>query len=464
MSLNYLPDLNCFKLHQKILIDNISVEKIFNSKTITNFENFNKNNDNWYVNYYNKETLLVKILFPNEVFNSVNFIDGDSNNLRFKNLKFEKKYNENLDTEKYKIIKKGHPYYITQGKFSGQFRNMFWYVLDKETNEKYYIMDCKGPNKINEYILFSKNSLQKILNIGGSRNVWYIGANGYVATTFKEDDKRKIRYLHQHLMDHYGKGLSKGNNTVDHINTNKLDNRLDNLRLVDQTEQNKNRGKRKRQKSAKCNLPDFIKELPKYVQYVNSKGGYFCIRNHPNYPNEYFQSSTKKEVSIQEKYQSILDKLKEYNNKSLNSKQVSSSNSNTGVKYVSKTIIHKNEAFSFDTKIDGKRYTKKKSKIELKDFQQLVLASFPDIRKYLEKEWNVSLVTSDDNIEMLKKQLPKYFSIYQEKKRNKNEYVWVMSYNNRSNGKRISVKRTLANINPESIKSTINVINLKIKK
>ena len=32
----------------------------------------------------------------------------------------------------------------------------------------------------------------------------------------------------------------------------------------------------------------------------------------------------------------------------------------------------------------------KKSKIELKDFQQLVLASFPSIRKQLEKEWNVS--------------------------------------------------------------------------
>ena len=460
MSLNYLTDLNCFKLHQKILIDNNSIERIFTSKTISNFENFKKKDNNWYINYYNKETLFIKILFPNQVFDSVSFIDGNSDNLRFKNLKFKKKYNEDLNSEKYKILKKGHPYYITHGKFSGQFRNMFWYVLDKTNNNKYYIMDCKAPNNINEFIMFSKNSLQKILNIGGSRNVWYIGANGYVATTFKEENKRKIRYLHQHLMDHHGKGLSKGNNTVDHINTNKLDNRLDNLRLVNQSEQNKNRGKRKRQKSAKCSLPDFIKELPKYVQYINSKGGYFCIRNHPNYPNEYFQSSTKKEVSLQEKYQSTLDKLKEYNKKIKTLDK--SSNSNTGVKYISKTLIHSNDAFSFDIKIEDKRYTKKKSKIELKDFLQLVLATFPHIRKYLEKEWNVSFITSDNNINHLKQMLPKYFSMYQEKKRNKDEYFWIISYNKRANGKRISIKRTLANINSESVKSTINSINLKL--
>ena len=462
MSLNYLPNLNCFKLHQKILIDNNSVERIFNSKTINNFENFEKKNNNWFVNYYNKKTLLIKILFPNEIFNSVNFIDSNSDNLRLKNLKFEKKYNENLDSEKYKILKKGHPYYITQGKFSGQFRNMFWYVLDKNNNNKYYIMDCKSPNNINKYIMFSKSNLQKILNIGGSRNVWYIGANGYVATTFKEEGKRKIRYLHQHLMDHYGKGLTKGNNTVDHINTNKLDNRLDNLRLVNQSEQNKNRGKRKRQKSAKCNLPDFIKELPKYVQYVNSKGGYFCIRNHPNYPNEYFQSSTRKDISLQVKYQSILDKLKEYNNKNMDNKLDIYSNSNTGIKYISKTIIHSNEAFSFDTKIDSKRYTKKKSKIGLKDFQQLVLVSFPDIRKFLEKEWNILLITSDDSLESYKNKLPRYFSLYQEKKRKKDGYVWILSYSRKINNKRKAFKRTLKIVDNDNIINAINSINLKL--
>ena len=397
--------------------------------------------------------IIMKYKVRKYIFDNGNHFDFTSKNIIVKTKSFLKYLNKDFKIEEKinGIIKK-------TGRSAGVEKNPIYKI--KLNNEYLYLMYCE----VSTYTIIDKDLINKIKKFNNKEVTWYLLKNGYIGGHVKIENKKTIIYLHQHLMDHYGKGLSKGSNTVDHINTNKLDNRLDNLRLVDQTEQNKNRGKRKRQKSAKCSLPDFIKELPKYVQYINSKGGYFCIRNHPNYPNEYFQSSTKKEVSIQEKYQSILDKLKEYNNKSLNSKQVSSSNSNTGIKYVSKTIIHDNEAFSFDTKIDGKRYTKKKSKIELKDFQQLVLASFPDIRKYLEKEWNVSLVTSDDNIEMLKKQLPKYFSIYQEKKRNKNEYVWVMSYNNRSNGKRISVKRTLTNINPESIKSTINVINLKIKK
>ena len=49
--------------------------------------------------------------------------------------------------------------------------------------------------------------------------------------------------------------------------------------------------------------------------------------------------------------------------------------------------------------------------------------------------------------------------MYQEK--NKDEYFWIISYNKRTNGKRISIKRTLANVNSESVKSTINVINSK---
>ena len=116
--------LNCFKLHKKILIDNISIEKIFTNPTISNFDNLKKDN-NWYVNYY-KNTLFIKILFPTQVFESVIF-DGNSDNLRlYNNIKFEKKYNENLNSEKYKILKKGNPYYITHGKFSGQFEK---YVL-----------------------------------------------------------------------------------------------------------------------------------------------------------------------------------------------------------------------------------------------------------------------------------------------------------------------------------------------
>jgi len=402
----------------------------------------------------NNKKRLVDIIMKKKVrkyiFENDNHFDFTSDNIVVKTKKFL-----NYLNKEFKIEEKINGVIKRTGRSAGVEKNPIYKI--KVDNKDIFLMYCE----VDTYTIIDKNTIEKIKKFNNKEVTWYLLKNGYIGGHVKIKNKKTIIYLHQHLMDHYGKGLTKGTNTVDHINTNKLDNRLDNLRLVNQSEQNKNRGKRKRQKSAKCSLPDFIKELPKYVQYINSKGGYFCIRNHPNYPNEYFQSSTKKEVSLQEKYQSTLDKLKEYNNKKIKTLD-KSSNSNTGVKYISKTLIHSNDAFSFDIKIEGKRYTKKKSKIELKDFLQLVLATFPHIRKYLEKEWNVSFITSDNNINHLKQMLPKYFSMYQEKKRNKDEYFWIISYNKRANGKRISIKRTLANINSESVKSTINSINLKL--
>ena len=229
MSLKYNQIDNYFVLHNKFKINCNIIENIITNKYINNYDNFIENNNIWFIKCKNKLIYLGKIFFPNYIFNDIKHINSDYTDFRKKNIIFIENYSIKLDNDNYKIIKKGTPYYISKGKFSGQYRNMYWYVKDKTDNTKYYIMDCKNYYGNIEYFKFSKKSRHKVLKIGNCRNVWYIGKNGYVTTTFKENNKRKIRYLHQHLLDHYGHTIKKGNLTVDHINRNKLDNRPSNL-------------------------------------------------------------------------------------------------------------------------------------------------------------------------------------------------------------------------------------------
>jgi len=53
---------------------------------------------------------------------------------------------------------------------------------------------------------------------------WYFSNNGYVTGTING----KNIYFHQYLLNYHGNG--KGQNSIDHINRNKLDNRLENFK------------------------------------------------------------------------------------------------------------------------------------------------------------------------------------------------------------------------------------------
>ena len=68
---------------------------------------------------------------------------------------------------------------------------------------------------------------------------------GYLQLDFQLNNKRTRPLLHRFLFELYYQCALKENEQIDHINGNKLDNRISNLRKVNNAQNNQNKSKRK---------------------------------------------------------------------------------------------------------------------------------------------------------------------------------------------------------------------------
>ena len=185
----------------------------------------------------------------------------------------------------YKIILSHPGHFITLGHYSGALKNAHWLVRDENTKEEYYIMHCNGDY----YTKFSKEDYKDVINPSENHYpTWHYEKNGYILTKSYNLDRGHM-YLHQLICQkHQEKKFIT--QSVDHINREKIDNRLTNLRFATQSQQNQNTEKRERKYNAQ-DLPDGIgqKEMPKYVGYKSEKYGPdkkhfrngFIIEKHP---------------------------------------------------------------------------------------------------------------------------------------------------------------------------------------
>ena len=313
MTLEYIKNDEYFLLNKIIKIDLKDSIIISRLKNINNDDSliFNNETNIWFYNCYKSKTSLINILYPDKKIISVNFLNLDYNDYREKNLLITEKIDEKIiPPSNYKIISEGESYYIKEGKYAGQFRNMYWKIEDN--NITYYLMHIKDEI----FTKISKRDINKILLLNEKRPSWYIGSNGYICTTIRNNGEKKFIYLHQLILDVHDEDLTSFEKTVDHINCDKLDNRRNNLRLVNMSVQNANRCKASRRCDA-GELPDNLtqKDLPKYVIYrkeildkeTQRYREYFYIQNHPKLEKTWETTKSNK-ISIREKLK--LAKLK----------------------------------------------------------------------------------------------------------------------------------------------------------
>lgn len=276
------------------------IEKILKTSIIENNKKIYFNDNN----IYNYCCSNIKII--DDIINDNNNNNNNDTNENFNILP------ENFPTN-YNVIQsfKGHVVYA--GKKSGQTFNPYWLVYELNDNEKknFYVM---SSNENTHYFIFSVKSLEYIKD-----KTWFLSQNGYITTIEKTNDNKRFQYYLHQLICKTELGEQSSTKSVDHINRNKLDNRIENLRWATQSEQNSNTDKRVRKYNAKPLPPGITQEdLPKFVVYYHEwldkektrSREYFKIEKHPKQEKIWISSKSNK-ISIHEKLQNTIDKLKE---------------------------------------------------------------------------------------------------------------------------------------------------------
>ena len=259
--------------------------------------------------------------------------------------------------------------------------NPYVLVINKEKEEKYYILELSNNN----YTIISYDTLKAVKKYNTS---WFLSNNGYVTGVLNN----KNIYLHQYLLNYHGNG--KGQNSIDHINRNKLDNRLENLRIVDQSVQNINRDKTSRKSNAQ-ELPNIISnvELPKYVYYCKeilykdtdkeTFRDFFRIEKHPNMNKKCISTTKSMKVSILEKLNEAKKILIELDNQ-----QFQKIKKNPDYVQLNECKRNKNNFnFIFDRRLNGERQNLKLSFNKNKDKNVI----YEDFRKKIKEKYNYDI-------------------------------------------------------------------------
>ena len=185
-------------------------------------------------------------------------------------------------------------------------------LVHNNTNEKYWALLWDDIDRPIVYDDTYKSNMS-VYN-------WHIASTGYAASHILFENHLTPMCMHSYVVHHLAK-FDNANEpvSVDHINEEKTDNRVANLRLATQAQQNHNRQSRcDKLPPAQVLIDAGVTELPRHVRWDNTESK-FIIEKHPTLIADVAAGVRRKacisgtkstRFTVTEKYQDILFKLK----------------------------------------------------------------------------------------------------------------------------------------------------------
>jgi hypothetical protein len=299
------------------------------------------------------------------------------------------KLEDYVNIEKHEeIISTDGGYTVYYGRESGKIKNIAYLIEHKITKERYYKVTCNSENNI--FTRISCIDMEYIKNMTPRLCLTLHKATGYVIVNGIRGDNN--RYLHDIILRNaYPDDIHADNKlySVDHYpNTHKLDNRRTNLRWATQSEQNYNRGKKARSKTAQP-LPEGLTQsmIPKYVSYYKECYNkekilyreFFKIEKHPNLETPRCGSKSAK-FTWREKLDAIIEILYNINH------NIVDENPNKLPMYYRVGNVRNAPHLQYEKRVDGKRLSlimKMKAgedvSVELERFNEKLYKKYPEL-------------------------------------------------------------------------------------
>lgn len=173
-------------------------------------------------------------------------------------------------------------------------------------NEKEYVVITIQHKKVEVRFIIDNSNLKQVLT-----KSWHLSSGKYIASHYiSSDGTTKEICLHNFIKDTCM--VNTKDKVVVHINNNMLDNRIENLRLVDVSEYTPLRNNRKRRITLPLDSGFLVDDIPKYLSFMKASGEHgdrFAIEI-PQL-NIFIKLSSSKKLTLKEKFEEAKERLNE---------------------------------------------------------------------------------------------------------------------------------------------------------